>query len=189
MQWEIQRVADFLELLPYDSLAASRLAKRHDHRVTGRASMVVHENRPLRHALEFRHAHFLTEEMVRLCRRHGVALVVAHSGEAWPCTEELTTDFVYVRLHGSPRTYQSSYRPAQLEHWAQRVRTWRDGGEPADARRITDRKPTRHRQRDVYVYFDNDQQAHAPDDARGLMRRLGVTAAGDREAQGGRPAS
>jgi uncharacterized protein YecE (DUF72 family) len=30
--------------------------------------------------------------------------------------------------------------------------------------------------RDVYVYFDNTDKLHAPDNARGLMQRLGVSA-------------
>jgi uncharacterized protein YecE (DUF72 family) len=177
MQWEIDRVSAFLDLLPGDTKAASRLARGHDRRVTGRASMVVHENRPLRYALEFRHAHFLTEETVRLCRKHGVALVISDSGD-WPCTEELTADFVYLRLHGSPRTYASPYRPAQLDRWAQRIHAWHHGKEPADAQRITALRPPRRSRRDVYVYFDNDQRAHAPHDARGLMQRLGVAAPG-----------
>jgi uncharacterized protein YecE (DUF72 family) len=135
--------------------------------------MVVHSNRRLRHALELRHEHFLTAEVVRACRRRNVAIVFSDSGD-WPYTEELTAGFSYLRLHGSPQTYASSYSDSALDGWAKRIRTWAGGGEPSDARRITDRKPPRRRHRDVYVYFDNDEQARLPRNAMSLMDKLGV---------------
>ncbi len=174
MEWPIERVDAFLDLLPADAQAAGRLAKQHDERVTGRASMAVHENQPIRHVLEFRHSHFLTEEVVRLCRERGVALAISDSGGAWTLTEEVTADFIYLRLHGSPQVYASSYDDAQLRYWAQRIQAWADGDEPGDARRITELNPPRRGNRDVYVYFDNDQHAHAPDNALQLMELLGV---------------
>jgi uncharacterized protein YecE (DUF72 family) len=176
MKWDTARVGPFLDLLPDDTQQASRLARRHDHRLTGRSSMVVHETRPIRHALEFRHAHFLTDEVVRLCRDRGVALVFSDSGDTWAYTEELTAEFVYLRLHGSPEPYASPYDDDQLDFWAERIRAWQSGGEPADAERITNRKPPRRKRRDIYVYFDNDQRANAPKDADKLMQRLGVHA-------------
>ena len=48
------------------------------------------------------------------------------------------------------------------------------GGEPPDARLITDLRPPARKARDVYVYFDNDRKAYAPDDARRLRQRLGL---------------
>lgn len=174
MEWELERVEEFVELLPRDTEAAGKLARKHDENVKGKASMVVHANRPIRHALEVRHEHFLDEAVVRACRGAGVALVFSDSGDEWPYTEEITAGFIYLRLHGSPRAYASPYNEDQLEHWANRIRSWAGGDEPSDAQRITDRKPPRRKTRDVYVYFDNDQRAHAPNDARKLMERLGV---------------
>ena len=178
MRWEIERVARFLELLPRDAEAASKLARRHDQRVSGHASMVVHENRRLRHALEVRHEDLLGEKLVRACRDSGVALVFADSGD-WPYTEELTAGFVYLRLHGSLRTYASDYDEARLDRWAERIRAWAGGGEPANAERITARKPPARKSRDVFVYFDNDGSAHAPRNATELMERLGVEPPGE----------
>jgi uncharacterized protein YecE (DUF72 family) len=178
MTWATERVARFLDLLPADAAAASRLARQHDRRVSGRASMAVHENRPIRHALELRHEHFFAEDVVRACRENGVALVFSDSGD-WPYTEELTAGFVYLRLHGSPQTYASDYEEPRLERWAERIRTWAGGAEPADAARITDRKPPRRKSRDAYVYFDNDGHAHAPRNARDLAAKLGVEPVGE----------
>ena len=60
---------------------------------------------------------------------------------------------------------------------AQRIGCWRDGREPADARRVLDRPARARGARDVYVYFDNDWAANAPRDALRLAERLGVSAA------------
>ena len=70
--------------------------------------------------------------------------------------EEITADFVYVRLHGSTALYASDYSAAELADWARRVRQWRDRG------------------LDVYVYFDNDALAHAPNNARSLAQLVNV---------------
>lgn len=170
LAFDHDRVAAFLDLLPYDTAAAARLARRHDERVAGRAHTRTGATRRIRHAFEFRHPDMLTADIVRMLRAHGVALVFSHSGD-WPYLEEVTAGFVYMRLHGAPRTYLSLYGD-QLGHWADRIRLWASGTEPPDARRITDRPPPRRKTRDVYVYFDNDQQAHAPQDARALMQIL-----------------
>ena len=107
-------------------------------------------------------------------------LAFADSGD-WPYAEELTAGFVYLRLHGSPHTYASRYSHAAIARWADRIEIWRSGGEPADARRLTDRPPPRRARRDVYVYFDNDHHAHAPANALELSERLGI--AGDGSAR------
>ncbi len=67
----------FLALLPHDTQAAQRLARRCEPRMRGRASFAIDRCRPLRHALEVRHHSFADPAFVALLRRHGVALVVA----------------------------------------------------------------------------------------------------------------
>ena len=113
------------------------LARRHDERVEGRAYLDVHEDRELRHALEVRHPSFATPKLVELLREHDVALVVADTAGRWPFLEDVTADFVYVRLHGDVKLYESGYTDAALERWAARIRAWRDGREAAvgEARR------------------------------------------------------
>lgn len=156
------RVENFFELLPRDTEAAADLARDHDDRVT-KTSFGPGTRRPLRHVLEVRHDSFFTDELVDLARRYDVALAFSHSS-AWRYTEEITADFVYVRLHGPDRLYDSPYGAA-LNGWADRIRAWHAGSEPEDAVRITDREPPPARSRDVYVYFDNDGHAYAPHEA------------------------
>lgn len=171
LRFDTDRVEGFLELLPRNTQDAARLARKHDQRVKGRSWFQADAQHHLRHAIEVRHESFLTPEFVRVARSHGVALVFADSGQ-WPYVEELTAGFVYLRLHGSPNTYASRYGDKRLDAWSERIRKWRTGSEPSDADRITDRKPPRRKSRDVYVYFDNDQNAHAPRDALGLAERV-----------------
>lgn len=170
LTFDEERVRGFLEALPADSEGAGEVARRHDDRIDD-VAVEVEENHRLRHALEVRHESFLTPGLVRACRETGTALVFSHAGD-WLYTEELTAGFVYLRLHGSPDTYRSRYDDDALRGWAERIRRWRDGDEPDDAERITGRVPPRREGRDVYVYFDNDQEGHAPRDAVRLTELL-----------------
>ena len=47
--------------------------------------------------------------VLRPVRRHGIALVVADNPGRWPVIEEITTDLMYVRLHGHDELYASGY--------------------------------------------------------------------------------
>ena len=165
------RLERFFALLPRDTGAAAALAERHDERMDGRSLLTADADRPLRHALEVRHRTFETPAFVELLRAHDVALVVADTAGKWPKLDDVTSDFVYVRLHGDEELYVSGYDPPALDAWAARIRTWRTGGTPTDGR---DAGPARAARspRDVFVYFDNDVKVRAPFDAIALADRL-----------------
>ena len=160
---DVDRLEAFLDLLPHHTEDARSLAGRHDDRIDDPAYGPDTAHR-LRHVVEVRHESWLDADVVRVLRRHGVALACSHAA-TWPYVEEVTAGFVYVRLHGPEEVYGSAYGEDGLRHWADRVRTWHAAEEPADARRITDRVPPRRQERDVYVYFDNDMGGHAPREA------------------------
>jgi uncharacterized protein YecE (DUF72 family) len=191
----------FLRELPHDLDAASALAAKHDARVKDPCTQ-SHTKGRLRHAVEIRHDSFRDTAFVKLLRRHKTALVVSDSVAAWPYAEDLTADFVYMRLHGTETLYSGAYSDAALDHWAARMRVWAEGGEPSDAQHIAcepqrenaAREKSGHHShgnekhgrttlkghtaarrragRDVYCYFDNDMKVQAPFDARRLMERL-----------------
>jgi len=163
------RLDAFFTLLPKNTHTAAALARKHDARVKHGAHLNPGPLRVLRHGIEPRHESFLSPAFARLARRHRIAIAVADSAR-WPRIEEVTADFVYVRLHGSAQTYASAYTPDELSAWDGKIRSWLRGDDPPDARRLTRLKPLRVR--DVYVYFDNDLSAHAPRDARALMALL-----------------
>jgi uncharacterized protein YecE (DUF72 family) len=163
--------AAFLNLLPRDTEAAAALARRHDKRESGRAAMKIDAWRPLRHAVEIRHPSFATPEFIDLLRAQNVALVCADTVE-WPRLMDLTSDFVYCRLHGSEELYVSGYDDASLVAWAARVAAWARGKEPPDAERVNTKPAAAIPARDVFVYFDNDAKVRAPFDAKNLTARV-----------------
>ena len=166
------RLERFFALLPRTTAAAADLATRHDQRLDGRSLLTTDADRPLRHALEVRHRTFETPAFVELLRAHDVALVVADTAGKWPKLHDVSSDFVYVRLHGEEELYVSGYDPPALDAWAARIRSWRTGGTPTDGRTLA--PPAPPQPRDVYVYFDNDVKVRAPFDAIALAERLGV---------------
>lgn len=167
-----EKFANFLELLPKSTDEASRLARKHDDRVKGRASVKTDVDRPLRHAFEVRHDSFLDESFVALLRRHSAALVFADTAGLWPYAEDLTADFIYIRLHGASELYTSGYNDTELDHWGARIQKWASGSQPQDAALITSDPLLKPAQRDVFVYFDNDRKVHAPFDAMRLAERV-----------------
>jgi uncharacterized protein YecE (DUF72 family) len=171
MKFDAERFASFFALLPHDTKQAEALAARHDERLAGRNWLKSDVEQPLRHAVEIRHDSFRTPAFIELLREHDVALVCADTVK-WPLLMDLTSDFVYCRLHGSEELYVSGYDDKALDCWANRVRAWVNGGEPEDAERALD--PTRplKKGRDVYVYFDNDAKVRAPVDATALAERV-----------------
>jgi uncharacterized protein YecE (DUF72 family) len=171
--FDAQRLADFFGLLPRTTAEAAELAARHDERVA-RSDTRVTEDRPVRHALEVRHQSYDDPSFVRLLRADDIALVVADGAGAFPRFEDVTSDFVYARLHGDEELYASGYTPASLDRWAARVTEWRHGRQVPGAQLVApgSAPPTLPR-RDVFVYFDNDAKARAPFDAMSLAARLG----------------
>jgi uncharacterized protein YecE (DUF72 family) len=173
--FDAARLAAFFRLLPRTTGAAAELATRHDDRLDGRALTVTEVDSPLRHALEVRHRTFETPAFVELLREHDVALVCADTAGKWPMLDDVTSDFVYVRLHGAEELYVSGYDEPALEAWAGKVRCWQAGGTPAGGRTLA--APAPARPREVYVYFDNDVKVRAPFDAMALSAKLGVAPA------------
>ena len=158
MPFDAEVLDAFLANLPRTTAEAAYLARRHDDRVAGRAWTGTDLDRPLRHAIEVRHASFETPRFAELLREHGVAAVLADSGGRWPTIREPTADFCYVRMHGAQELYTSGYDEPALRELATTIRTLRSA-----------------QPRDVYVYFDNDAKVRAPFDAMSLAALLGVT--------------
>jgi uncharacterized protein YecE (DUF72 family) len=174
-RYDRDRMDAFFTSLPRSTARALALARRRDARVKGRTRLAIDRSRRIRHAVEIRHESFCDPGFVALLRRHGIALVVADTAGRWPYREDVTADFVYVRLHGDREIYRSGYGDAALERWAARIRAWSRGSEPRDARRISDRLAPPRARRDVYCYFDNDIKVKAPFDAQRLIAKLGLT--------------
>ena len=171
-----ERLEAFFEMLPRDPESALAIARKRDSRVKGRSCLRYEcKNFKLRHAIEIRHESFIDPAFVELLRRHKVALVVADTAGKWPFLEDVTADFIYIRLHGDEELYASGYSDEALDRWAARIKAWSEGGEVGDAKKACpELAPPARKSRDVYCYFDNDMKVHAPFDARKLMSKLGL---------------
>jgi uncharacterized protein YecE (DUF72 family) len=158
--FDSERLEAFFQLLPRTTGAAAAIAVDHDQRIPADRALttVADPAQGIRHAVEVRHETFRTNEFYELLRRQQVALVVADSPGKWPFIEEITTDFMYVRLHGHDELYTSGYSDESLDEWAAKIRNWGAANQ------------------DVYIYCDNDAKVRAPYDAMGLMQRLGLSA-------------
>lgn len=171
MQFDERLFSNFLAMLPHDADAATACARRHDQHLKARAWLDAKSCPPLRHAVEIRHESFATPAFTALLREHRVALVCADTVK-WPRLMDLTADFAYCRLHGSVELYRSGYDSDALDTWAARIRAWAQGKPMRDGRFI-DPGAAASEPRDVFVFFDNTDKLHAPDNARSLMNRLG----------------
>ncbi|TVT48087.1 DUF72 domain-containing protein [Amycolatopsis rhizosphaerae] len=154
MAFDPEVLGAFFALLPRTTRAAAALAKKHDGKLKGEAYTKPGTNRKLRHALEVRHPSFRDPAFPKFLRDNEIASVVSDSAGTWLTLEEVTADFVYIRLHGDEELYASGYRDEALTNWAAKIRRWQAGV------------------RDVYVYFDNDAKVHAPFDALTLREKL-----------------
>ncbi|HEY2584287.1 MAG TPA: DUF72 domain-containing protein [Tepidisphaeraceae bacterium] len=173
MPYDVGRFEAFFKLLPRNTNEAAALAKTHDAKLKHGALTKADRRRPIRHAVEIRRNEFVVPEFLCLLRKHRIAFCFADTAGRWPYTEDITSDFVYIRLHGAEELYASGYSESMLDWWASRVTAWREGSEPRDARHVIKAAaPRAPKGRDVYVYFNNDAKVKAPFDAMALAQRL-----------------
>ncbi len=121
----IERLAQFVALLPSD----------------------------LVHVFEFRDPRWFTSQVLDLLREHGMTFCIFHMPDL-ETPREVTSDTVYVRLHGAGDLYMGSYPDDILRKWAEQIRAWREVGHT------------------VYVYFNNDAFGNAVRNALTLKRFL-----------------
>lgn len=171
-KFDAKKFTRFLRLLPKSSAAAARLAAENTIPIEAKRAATAVAKTQLSYAFEVRHPSFFTHAFVELLREYNAAFVFADTAGKWPYTEDLTADFMYIRLHGAEELYTSDYTEDQLAWWADRIRKWRRGKQPRDAKTIAGRKAPADASLDVFVYFDNDINAHAPFNAIRLAEML-----------------
>jgi uncharacterized protein YecE (DUF72 family) len=105
-----------------------------------------------RYAFEFRDPSWFDDSIYRsLAERNAAFCIYDLGGRTSPL--EVTSDFVYIRLHGPGGPYQGEYTGRRLKRWAGLISKWK-------------------KNRNVYCYFDNDQKGYAPKDAFKLKAML-----------------
>jgi len=103
-----------------------------------------------RYVFEFRNHTWYDESVYELLKQHNCAFCI-YELDHHLSPLKVTADFVYVRLHGPEGKYQGSYTKRQLSTWAKRMKQWSDSG------------------KDVFFYFDNDQEGYAGFNAETLQ--------------------
>jgi uncharacterized protein YecE (DUF72 family) len=117
-------------------------------------------------ALEPRHRSWFESAPGKLLARHRVARVAADPAVVPEAAEPAGWDeLVYLRLHGSPRMYYSSYEDAYLDALASRLAAFAA------------------RARATWCMFDNTAHSHAAGNAVALLERLERGVAGRRRGR------
>ncbi|MEA2109008.1 MAG: DUF72 domain-containing protein [Pseudomonadota bacterium] len=105
------------------------------------------------YAFEFRDKSWLNEHTCELLSRYDVAFCI-YELDGFLSAKKITTNFVYVRLHGPGAPYQGSYDSRTLTDWAEAFSSWSAQGHA------------------IYCYFDNDQSGYAAQNAEFLQSML-----------------
>jgi uncharacterized protein YecE (DUF72 family) len=118
-----------------------------------RLNAIVGQLDPLRrNVVEFRHASWWNDDVYKAFRRAGI-IFCSCSGPRLPDELICTANDVYIRLHGPKRWYRHNYTDQELAMWAKRIKA-------SGAKR-------------AWVYFNNDNDAYAPQNAQTMRGLLG----------------
>jgi uncharacterized protein YecE (DUF72 family) len=106
-----------------------------------------------RHVLEFRHESWFDDTVFKILSRYNAGWCVFDMpGLTSPVVA--TSDFAYLRFHGSSGLYSSSYSDKELSSWSEKI---------LDLNKAL---------KAVYIYFNNDIAGYALDNARTLIEIL-----------------
>jgi uncharacterized protein YecE (DUF72 family) len=107
-----------------------------------------------RYVFEFRHNSWFVDEIYDLLSKKGIGLCITDlNGALSP--EKITSDFVYIRLHGPKQSYKGSYSQVKLKSWKKKIQRW-------------------SAKNSVYCYFDNEEKGYAIQDAQSLQKLLEI---------------
>ncbi len=109
--------------------------------------------RGLKHVIEFRHDSWFTDEVYDILRRYKVGFCVFDMPKL---TSPIiaTTDFTYVRFHGSESLYSSRYTDEEMADWAKKI------------------KRLAKNLKFIYIYFNNDIAGYALENAATIRKFL-----------------
>ncbi len=97
------------------------------------------------HVFEFRNDSWFTQEIFEMLKAHKASFCI-HDMPYVKCPEITIGKVAYLRLHGAAAIYQGGYSIKILKRWTSWI-------------------SAQAKSRDVYVYFNNDAEGHAPEDA------------------------
>ena len=107
--------------------------------------------RVYRYAFEFRDPSWFNQKVYSILKTHHAAFCIYDFNQR-QSPKEITTDFVYLRLHGPSGPYEGSYSRTDLSRLTEDFCAW-------VKKRIK-----------IYCFFDNDQEGYAAQDAIKLQK-------------------
>jgi uncharacterized protein YecE (DUF72 family) len=128
------------------------------------------DGRTIRHCVEVRHDSFSTPAFADLLRRFEVPVVFAEH-QAYPALADVTGDFVYARLQTGSDAVETAYPPPALDAWAGRLKTWAEGGRPADLPAADPAHEAPRTPREVFAFIIHEGKVRAPAGAMALIER------------------
>jgi uncharacterized protein YecE (DUF72 family) len=108
-----------------------------------------------RHVFEFRHESWIDDSVFHLLQQYNVGLCVFDMPD-FTCPLLATSNFAYIRFHGSEGLYSSCYSNEELSQWAKKIAQL---GQSLNA---------------IYIYFNNDAEAFAVKNAITMIQYLNL---------------
>lgn len=106
-----------------------------------------------RYTFEFRNKSWWNDEILELLKKYNLAFCIYElAGDLSP--NEVTADFIYIRLHGPEGKYEGDYTKQKLSGWVRFISNWQ------------------YKNKDVYIYFDNDQKGYAVKNAQEFQKMM-----------------
>ncbi len=103
--------------------------------------------------IEIRNISFHCQEFVDLLKKYNVCLCFSDCAGRYPSWYEVqTTDFLYIRMHGSKKLYVSNYEEEELQELAKKIKSYKV--------------------KEAFVYFDNTSKGYAVPNALRLKELL-----------------
>ena len=107
----------------------------------------------MKHVFEFRHQSWLDDRVFEILKNYDIGFCIFDM-PSLSCSVLATSDFAYVRFHGSTGLYFSCYSDEELAEWAKKV---------------TNLAKTL---KEIYIYFNNDAETFAIYNARTIRGYL-----------------
>jgi uncharacterized protein YecE (DUF72 family) len=125
----------------------------------------------LAHVLEVRHPTFIDPAFIALARKYGATVCLADH-HVYPLIPDVTGDVVYARLQTGSDDEPTAYKPADLDAWVGRLKTYAQGGAPADLPMADAANPAPAKPRDVYAFVIHEGKIRAPAAAMAIIDKV-----------------